>query len=116
MTGIITEFDLAKTLSLAERLQPEARRLFVVAGSGETDRRWQPEARKVIEHHEPQIRDDISFRTSVFKTCRRIVEGSCDAIVILLTVFADGEGKPFVPAQVAAESVGAVASTGLWTV
>ena len=51
MTGVITEFDLAKTLSLAERLQPEARRLFVVAGSGETDRRWQPVARKVIDQH-----------------------------------------------------------------
>ena len=49
VTGIITAFDLAKTLSLAERLQPEARRLFVVAGSGETDRRWQPIARKMIE-------------------------------------------------------------------
>jgi len=49
MTGIITAFDLAKTLTLAERLQPEARRLFVVAGSGETDRRWQPTARKMIE-------------------------------------------------------------------
>ena len=42
MTGIITAFDLSKTLSLAERLQPGVRRLFVIAGSGETDRRWQP--------------------------------------------------------------------------
>ena len=49
MTGIITAFDLAKTLALAERLQPQARRLFVIAGSGETDRRWQPIARKMIE-------------------------------------------------------------------
>src|SRR3954453_235458 len=28
ITGIITAFDLSKTLSLAEKLQPEARRLF----------------------------------------------------------------------------------------
>src|SRR5262245_57364728 len=44
VTGIITEFNLDKTLALAERLQPEARRLFVIAGSGATDRLWQPVA------------------------------------------------------------------------
>ena len=75
MTGIITAFDLAKTLALAERLQPEARRLFVIAGSGETDRRWQPIARKMIEDRRPQIRNDIPVRASIFGSsspnCRR---------------------------------------------
>ena len=34
VTGIITQFNLDKTLALAERLQPTARRLFVIAGTG----------------------------------------------------------------------------------
>ena len=45
ITGIISEFNLDKTLALAERLQPEASRLFVIAGTG-VDRRWQSAARK----------------------------------------------------------------------
>ena len=74
VTGIITEFDLAKTLSLAERLQPEARRLFVIAGSGETDRRWQPIARKVIEKHERKFETTYLFELPIqssWPNCRR---------------------------------------------
>ena len=37
VTGIISEFDLTKTLALAQRLQPDARHLFIVAGATEFD-------------------------------------------------------------------------------
>ena len=62
ITGIISEFDLNKTLALAERLQPEASRLFVIAGSGEVDRRWQSAARKTIEGRRSKVRSDIPVR------------------------------------------------------
>ena len=103
MTGVITEFDLAKTLSLAERLQPEARRLFVVAGSGETDRRWQPVARKVIDQHGRKFETTFLFELPYSELVAKLSQIPSDAIVIALTVFADSEGKTFVPAQVAAE-------------
>ena len=102
-TGIITAFDLAKTLSLAERLQPEARRLFVVAGSGETDRRWQPLARKMIEEHGRKFETTFLFELPYSELVAKLSKIPSDAIVIVLTVFADSEGKTFVPAQVAAE-------------
>ena len=103
MTGIITAFDLAKTLSLAERLQPEARRLFVVAGSGETDRRWQPIARKMIEEHGGKFETTFLFELPYSELVAELSKIPSDAIVIVLTVFADSEGKTFVPAQVAAD-------------
>ena len=103
VTGIITAFDLAKTLSLAERLQPEARRLFVVAGSGETDRRWQPIARKMIEEHGGKFETTFLFELPYSELVAKLSKIPSDAIVIVLTVFADSEGKTFVPAQVAAE-------------
>ena len=103
MTGVITEFDLAKTLSLAERLQPEARRLFVVAGSGETDRRWQPVARKVIEEQGRKFETTFLFELPYSELVAELSRIPSDAIVIALTVFADSEGKTFVPAQVAGE-------------
>ncbi len=103
ITGIITEFDLAKTLSLAERLQPEARRLFVIAGSGEADRRWQSSARKIIEQRGSKFETTFLFELSYSELVAELSKVPKDAIVILLTVFADGEGKAFVPAQVAAD-------------
>jgi PAS domain S-box-containing protein len=103
MTGIITAFDLEKTLALAERLQPEARRLFVIAGSGETDRRWQPIARKMIEDRGGKFQTTFLFELPYSEIVAELSKVPNDAIVILLTVFADGEGKTFVPAQVAAD-------------
>ena len=103
VTGIITAFDLAKTLTLAERLQPEARRLFVIAGSGETDRRWQPIARKVIDERGGKFETTFLFELPYSELVAELSKVPSDAIVIILTVFADGEGKTFIPAQVAAD-------------
>ena len=103
MTGIITGFDLAKTLTLAEQLQPDARRLFVIAGSGETDRRWQPIARKMIEERSGKFETTFLFELPYSELVAKLSKVPNDAIVILLTVFADGDGKTFVPARVAAD-------------
>ena len=103
VTGIVTEFDLAKTLSLAERLQPDARRLVIVAGSGETDRRWQPIARKVVEDRQRKFETTYLFELPYPRLVAELSKVPGDAIVIMLTVFADGEGRTFVPAQVAAD-------------
>jgi len=103
VTGIITEFDLAKTLFLAEQLQPDARRVVVIAGSGEADRRWQRIARELLENHERKFETTYLFELPYSKLVAELSEVPADAIVILLTMFADGEGKTFVPAKVAAD-------------
>jgi PAS domain S-box-containing protein len=102
VTGIISEFDLERTLGLAERLQPNARRLYVIAGSGETDRRWQQTARTIIENREHKFETTYLFELPYAKLVDELSRIPRDAIVILLTVFADGDGKAFVPAEVAA--------------
>ncbi|MET3838721.1 ABC transporter substrate binding protein [Bradyrhizobium sp. OAE829] len=103
ITGIVTAFDLAKTLSLAERLQPEARRLYVIAGSGEADRRWQLSARKVIEQQGSKFETTFLFELPFAELFAELSKVPKDAIVIVLTVFVDGDGKTFVPAQIAAD-------------
>jgi signal transduction histidine kinase/ABC-type uncharacterized transport system substrate-binding protein len=102
MTGIITEFDLEKTLALAERLQPDARRLFVIAGSGATDRRWQPVARSTIENRARKFETTYLFDLPYEEIVAALTRVPRDAIVVILTVFADPTGKAFVPAEVAA--------------
>ena len=101
ITGIISEFDLDKTLALAERLQPEASRLFVIAGSGEVDRRWQSTARKTIEDRQRKFEVTYLFERSYANLVEEVSKIPRDSIVMLLTVFADSEGNAFVPAHVA---------------
>jgi PAS domain S-box-containing protein len=101
VTGIITEFNLDKTLALAELLQPNARRLYVVAGSGDTDRRWHSVARKVIEDRQRKFETTYLFELPYEALVTELSKVPREAIVILLTVFADSNGKSFIPADVA---------------
>ena len=103
VTGIVTDFDLAKTLSLAEQLQPEARRLVIVAGSAEIDRRWQAIARKMVEGHQRKFETTYLFELPYSELAAKLSSLSRDTIVIVLTVLADSEGKAFVPAAVAGD-------------
>ena len=101
VTGIITEFNLDKTLALAERLQPDARRLFVIAGTGTTDRLWQKVARSAVENRERKFEATYLFGLSYQKLVSELSKIPPDAIVVVLTVLADGEGKTHIPAEVA---------------
>src|SRR5258707_7285084 len=53
--GVISDPYPEKTLELAQGLQPSARRLVVIGGSDEVDRRWRETARKAIEAHDPKL-------------------------------------------------------------
>ena len=101
VTGIITEFNLDKTLALAEGLQPDARRLFVIAGSGDTDRRWHPVARQIIENRPRKFETTYLFELPYEEIVVQLKAAPRDAIVIILTIFADSEGKTFIPAEAA---------------
>lgn len=113
VTGIITEFNLDKTLALAERLQPEASRLFVIAGSGAVDRLWQSTARKTIEDRQRKFEVTYLFERSYANLVEEVSKIPRDSIVMLLTVFADSEGNAYVPAQVAG-SLSAVSPAPLY--
>jgi hypothetical protein len=76
VTGHIVDLDLNlnETITLAERLQPDARHLFIVAGSGLIDRRWQPIARRVVEARERKLETtylSTSLTMNSSPRCRR---------------------------------------------
>lgn len=101
VTGIITEFNLDKTLSLAERLQPRTSRLFVVAGSSAIDRLWHDVARNTIPNRDRAFETSYLFDLSYEQLMSELSRIPPDSIVVILTVFADSKGKSFVPAEVA---------------
>lgn len=95
------ETNFIEVLSLAERLQPNARRLFVVAGAGPTDRRWQAIAGKVLDSRAQKFETTYLFELPYDALLAEVSRIPSDAIVIALTVLRDGVGKPFVAAEVA---------------
>jgi PAS domain S-box-containing protein len=93
--------NFRETLALAERLQPQAHRLFVVAGSSPTDKRWQTIARSVIESRERKVETTYLFDLGYDTLIEKVSRIPAGAIVISLSVFRDETGKAFIPADVA---------------
>src|SRR4029077_17309899 len=55
VTGIVIEYDITKTLELAERLQPDAPNLVLIFGASEIDRRWLEMYRTQLAPHEARF-------------------------------------------------------------
>lgn len=102
VTGVISDLSPGMTLELAQSLQPGARRLVVIGGSDDVDRRWREAARKAIEARNPKLETaywtDLTYDALLADVSRL----PSDTIVLLLTFFADSEGKRFIPRNVAA--------------
>jgi PAS domain S-box-containing protein len=102
ITGVISDRYPEKTVELAQHLQPDARRIVVIGGTDGVDRRWLETARKAIETHHPKLEtaywSDLSYDALLANVSRL----PRDTIVLYLTFFADSEGKPFIPRNVAA--------------
>ena len=65
ITGVISGRDISRTLDLAERLQPSARNLVVIAGANDFDRQWVQIARRQIENSRAALRHEVSGRTPI---------------------------------------------------
>ena len=100
VTGIISEFDLTRTLSLAQRLQPDARHIVVVAGATEFDRQWVRIARRQLAPYEQSYETKYLVGLPYDKLIAELSRLPRDTIVILLTMFADSTGRLFISADV----------------
>jgi PAS domain S-box-containing protein len=102
-TGIVSEFDIARTVSLAERLQPDARRLVVIAGAAPFDQRWAQAARRQLAAHAKRL--DTRYLVGLPRDAllAEVARLSRDTIVVVLSIFRDGTGRDFVPVDIAEE-------------
>lgn len=102
VTGVLldTAAHLNNALALAERLQPDTRRLYVIAGNAPVDRRWQATARRVIEGRERKFETNYMFGESYESLLEEVARIPKDAIVIPLTFAEDVTGKAFVSVEV----------------
>jgi PAS domain S-box-containing protein len=113
VTGDYGEFDAGKTIALARRLQPRAHNLIVVSGSSEIDGRWLAELRKQIGSYEKDLSTEYWIGIPYEALLDRASHLPPDTIVIFVTVYGDGTGRSFVPAQVV-EALARVASAPVY--
>ncbi len=97
--GAFTEFNIIKTAEFARRLQPHARKLFVIGGSSEFDRWWLETAKaELAEFSKDYVTtylEDLTIEEFVAKTAAL----PSNSIVLALTIFKDRSGRNFIPRE-----------------
>jgi PAS domain S-box-containing protein len=114
VTGVLFGFYPDKILDLAERLQPHARRLMVIGGCDNLDRPWQKLAREAVESRNQKFETTYRFDSTYDALLAEVSQLPSDTIVLLLTIYADSNGRRLIP-QEAAAAVASVASAPIYS-
>jgi signal transduction histidine kinase len=99
--GAFSEFEIAKTLELARALQPDAKNLFIIAGSSAFDREWLASARTDLAEAEKDYQTTYLENLSIDEYVERAGQFPADSIVLFLTILADSTGRNFLPKNAA---------------
>lgn len=103
VTGILSGLDVVKTLALAQRLQPDASRIVVIAGAIEFDRQSAEIVRRQLAPFEQKYKTEYLVGLKYDDLMDNLKQLPRDTIVILLSVFSDGAGRLFIPAEAVQE-------------
>jgi signal transduction histidine kinase len=103
--GVVSHFDVARTIELARRLQPGATRIVVMTGSAKFDRDWQETARKDLRVFEPDMQVDYVSGLTIDEFKRAAAGLSEKDILLILTIFEDADGRRFIPRDAVADIV-----------
>jgi len=110
VSGIVSDYDVAKTLELAFALQPRARNIVVASGSIPYDLRLENEAREALapfaDRYTVTYLSDLPFDTVL----ARVAKLPKDTIVLVLSYFRDVTGRWFVPREAAGAIVRAASA------
>ncbi|MEI2296625.1 sensor histidine kinase [Ensifer sp. MJa1] len=99
VTGVLSRFDVAGTLDLARKLQPDAKRVTILTGSAPFDRSWEETARALVGDHYAGF--DIDYISGLSLEGFKVKAASlpADSALLILTVFADADGVSYVPRE-----------------
>ncbi|WP_457663307.1 sensor histidine kinase [Sinorhizobium medicae] len=99
--GVVSRFDVGKTVQLASRLQSRARKVVVMYGSAPFDRKWGDTATAVLGERYAGLDVEYVSGLSLDGFRKTAAELPSDAALVILTVFEDAEGMKFVPRDAA---------------
>jgi signal transduction histidine kinase len=98
--GVPVRLQFGPTLDLALRLRPATRRIAVVAGTAEPDRRNLALARASLARYAGRLHVQYLVGLTLAETLAAVHALPPDAAVLYLTVYRDGAGAQLVPGEV----------------
>jgi signal transduction histidine kinase len=114
LSGVISPFDFHSTMDLALTVQPDAPEIVVIAGSANFDRQWR--AAFLAEVNETYRDVPVRFlpEGTAEEYLAQVQSLDPGAIVLLLTVNLDTEGRRFLPVEFA-EALAEVSTAPVWS-
>jgi signal transduction histidine kinase len=98
-TGLVSREDVGGTLDLARRLQPDARRVLVIAGVSDYDQSVTDETRKVLATRAELAEVEFLLGLSQPELVERIKREAAGTIVLYLSEYRDRDGRPYTPRE-----------------
>jgi signal transduction histidine kinase len=99
-TGVVTHLDLGRTIDIARRLQPDARRLVVVSGASDMGQRAVQLARQELSIRTELTSVEYFSGLPLPELVARVAAEPAETIVLYLAQFRDRDGRPYIPREV----------------
>jgi signal transduction histidine kinase len=111
--GVLIKREFAPTLEIALRLHPATEDVVVVSGATEFDTSLLAQAQKEFRSYENRVSFTYLSEPPLEQSLAILSQLSARHIVLFLTLFQDGSGRPFVPHEVV-ERVSSAASVPVY--
>lgn len=113
--GVVSHFDVRKTIDLALALQPDAKEIVVMTGSSGFDKNWQATARETLTDSYKGV--PVNYRSGLTIDGFKAIAGSLprDAILMVLNIFEDADGRKFYPRD-ATQAIASVSKAPAYSV
>jgi signal transduction histidine kinase len=99
-SAVLSILDVAGTIDIARRLQPDASRIVLVYGVSEIDRQAEQQAREALAKLDKRAPVESLSGLPLPELEARMAAEPPDSIVIYLTQFRDRDGRPYEPHDV----------------
>ena len=99
-SAVVSTLDVSGTIDIARRLQPGARKILVVSGVAEVDRRGEQQAREALTALDVRVPVDFLLGLPLPELEARVLAEPPDNMIIYLVQFRDRDGRPTEPFDV----------------
>ena len=100
VTAVVSYQEVAGTIALARRLQPNPRRILVISGAAEVERSAAQLARNALSTSGNQVPVEFVSGLPLRELLVRVAAEPADTIIIYLTQYRDRDGRPYTPREV----------------
>ena len=98
--AVVADVSARETIDLARRMQPNARRMVVISGASDLDKRNERQVRQVLANGTDQLPNEFFTGLPLPELASRVAAEPADTIVFYIAQFRDREDRPYTPREV----------------